>query len=58
MKFIDSSYMTNIGACFSKELDFIHEGKNAERAAADLKKFSYVHIPEVDWDLTSKVSIL
>ena len=38
-----------------QELDFVNEGKNAERCAVDMKKFNYVHIPKVEWDLTSKV---
>ncbi|GAB0090422.1 uncharacterized aarF domain-containing protein kinase 5 [Sergentomyia squamirostris] len=36
-----------------KELDFVNEGKNAERCAADLAKFSYVYVPKVRWDLTN-----
>lgn len=38
-----------------QELDFIHEAHNAERCAKDLKKFDYVHIPTIDWKLTTKV---
>lgn len=30
-----------------QELNFINEGKNAERCANDLKAFDFVHIPEV-----------
>lgn len=41
-----------------QELDFIHEGHNAERCAKDLKKFDYVHIPTIDWNLTTKASVL
>lgn len=39
-----------------KELDFIHEGRNAEQCAADMKKFDFIHVPNVRWDLTSTVS--
>lgn len=39
---------------FQKELDFVHEGKNAERCAEELKKFNFIHIPTVDWELTTK----
>lgn len=38
-----------------KELDFAHEGKNSERCAEDLKKFDFIHVPTVEWSLTSKV---
>lgn len=33
----------------------MNEGKNAERCAADLKKFDYVYVPAVDWNHTTKV---
>uniref|UniRef100_A0A1B0CW01 ABC1 atypical kinase-like domain-containing protein n=1 Tax=Lutzomyia longipalpis TaxID=7200 RepID=A0A1B0CW01_LUTLO len=36
-----------------RELDFENEARNSERCAKDLKKFSYVYIPKVRWDLTS-----
>lgn len=38
-----------------QELDFIHEGHNAERCAKELKKFNFIRVPKVDWDLTTKV---
>lgn len=41
-----------------QELDFIHEAHNAERCAKELKKFDYVHIPTIDWKLTTKASEL
>ena len=37
----------------AKELDFVEEGKNAERCAKDLAAFSSVYVPKVDWSLTS-----
>ncbi|XP_031639550.1 uncharacterized aarF domain-containing protein kinase 5 [Contarinia nasturtii] len=37
-----------------QELDFIQEGENSERCAKELKKFDFVHVPWVDWNLTSK----
>lgn len=40
-----------------QELDFIHEGKNAERCAKELDKFDFVHVPEVEWELTSTVML-
>lgn len=39
-----------------QELDFIHEAKNSERCAKELKKFNFVHVPDVEWNLTSKVN--
>ncbi|XP_022904105.1 uncharacterized aarF domain-containing protein kinase 5 [Onthophagus taurus] len=36
------------------ELDFINEGKNAERCAKDLETFNYIYVPKVHWDLTRK----
>lgn len=38
-----------------QELDFVHEGKNAEKCAQDLAMFDYVHVPKIYWDLTSTV---
>lgn len=40
-----------------KELDFINEGQNSERCAKELSALSYVYVPKVAWDLTSKVKI-
>ncbi|XP_030380137.1 uncharacterized aarF domain-containing protein kinase 5 [Scaptodrosophila lebanonensis] len=34
------------------ELDFVHEGQNAERCANDMHKFDYVHVPKVFWPYT------
>ena len=39
-----------------QELDFVNEGHNGERCAKELKHLSYVYVPEVHWDLTSKVA--
>lgn len=41
--------------CLRQELDFVHEGKNAERCAKDLEKFDFIHVPDVHWDLTNTV---
>ncbi|XP_002068585.3 uncharacterized aarF domain-containing protein kinase 5 [Drosophila willistoni] len=35
-----------------QELNFIQEGKNAERCAKDLKKFDFVRVPQVHWSHT------
>ena len=45
-------------ATLAKELDFINEGHNGEKCAADLCHLAYVHVPEIHWDKTSKVSFL
>ncbi|KAJ7382323.1 putative aarF domain-containing protein kinase 5 [Desmophyllum pertusum] len=37
-----------------EELDFVHEGHNGERCADELKHLSYVYVPEIHWDLTTK----
>lgn len=36
-----------------KELDFIVEGQNAERCAYNFRNDPRIHVPEIDWDLTS-----
>ncbi|XP_015907557.1 uncharacterized aarF domain-containing protein kinase 5 isoform X3 [Parasteatoda tepidariorum] len=36
------------------ELDFINEAKNMERCANDLKHLSFVYIPKVYWELSTK----
>jgi aarF domain-containing kinase len=36
-----------------KELDFIHEAKNAERAAAAFKNSPEVYVPKIIWEKTS-----
>lgn len=40
-----------------QELNFVQEGKNAERCARDLRKLSYVHVPKVYWGLTKRVRL-
>ncbi|XP_029453536.1 uncharacterized aarF domain-containing protein kinase 1 isoform X2 [Rhinatrema bivittatum] len=36
------------------ELDFLNEGKNAEAVAHMLKKFSFLKVPRIHWELSSK----
>lgn len=38
-----------------QELDFVNEGKNAERCREDLKHLGFVYVPEVFWSYCSKV---
>lgn len=42
-------------SCLVKELDFVHEGRNMERCARDLKHLPFVYVPKVHWEETSKV---
>lgn len=37
-----------------QELDFINEGRNSERCAKELSKFSFIYVPRVLWNLTTK----
>ncbi|XP_058463806.1 uncharacterized aarF domain-containing protein kinase 5 [Malaya genurostris] len=37
-----------------EELDFIHEAKNSERCAEDLKQHTNVYVPKVLWEYTNK----
>ncbi|XP_029900933.1 aarF domain-containing protein kinase 1 [Myripristis murdjan] len=36
------------------ELDFLNEGRNAERVARMLAHFSFLKVPEIHWDLSTK----
>ena len=40
-----------------QELDFVNEGRNGERCADELKHLSYVYVPEIHWDFTTKVNL-
>ncbi|EDW29456.1 GL22769 [Drosophila persimilis] len=35
-----------------QEMNFVQEGRNAERCAFDMKKFNFVHVPKVYWPYT------
>ena len=37
-------------------IDFLHEGRNAERCREHLKHLDYILIPKVHWDITKKVT--
>lgn len=50
--------LADLKSSLEQELDFVNEGKNSERCAADLKKFKYIYVPKVFWDLTSKVCVI
>ncbi|XP_035242133.1 aarF domain-containing protein kinase 1 [Anguilla anguilla] len=36
------------------ELDFLNEGRNAERVAEMLKRFEFLKVPKIHWDLSTK----
>uniref|UniRef100_A0A8C2CMD0 AarF domain-containing protein kinase 1 n=1 Tax=Cyprinus carpio TaxID=7962 RepID=A0A8C2CMD0_CYPCA len=36
------------------ELDFLNEGRNAEKIAEMLKQFTFLKIPKIHWDLSTK----
>ena len=50
--------MQDIQATLRQELDFVHEGHNGERCADELKHLSYVYVPKIHWDLTTKVRVV
>lgn len=49
--------LTDLKDNLKQELDFVNEGKNAERCAKDLQHLNFVYVPEVLWDYCSKVGI-
>lgn len=40
-----------------QELDFVNEGKNAERCERDLKHLGFIHVPQVLWTYSGKVCV-
>ncbi|XP_037398195.1 aarF domain-containing protein kinase 1 [Pygocentrus nattereri] len=36
------------------ELDFLNEGRNAEKVACMLKQFEFLKVPKIHWDLSTK----
>lgn len=47
--------LQDLRGTLEQELDFINEGRNSERCAKDLSKFSYIYVPKVLWNLSTKV---
>ena len=39
------------------ELDFENEGKSGERCAKELGHYSFIHVPNIHWDKTTKVNL-
>ncbi|GIX96623.1 uncharacterized aarF domain-containing protein kinase 5 [Caerostris extrusa] len=46
--------MNYLKETLESELDFINEARNMERCARELKHLPFVHIPEVNWRLSTK----
>lgn len=38
-------------------MDFRHEGQNGERCYRELKHLSFVHVPKIKWEMTTKVLV-
>jgi hypothetical protein len=47
--------LQDLKGTLEQELDFINEGRNSERCARDLSKFSFIYVPQVSWNLCTKV---
>lgn len=48
-------FLKELRETLEQELDFINEGKNGEKCARQLKKFNFIHVPKIFWDLTTTV---
>lgn len=46
--------LQDLRGTLEQELDFINEGRNSERCAKDLAKFSFIYVPQVVWNLSTK----
>lgn len=51
-------FLQDLKGTLAQELDFENEAKNSERCAEELKHFSFVTVPKVFWEQTSKVRLL
>ncbi|KAL5021335.1 hypothetical protein ScPMuIL_000490 [Solemya velum] len=52
-KFEFAWVLQDLKKTLAQELDFVNEGKNAERCQRDLKHLAYIYVPTVHWDKTS-----
>lgn len=50
--------MQDLKETLAQELDFENEARNSERCAQELKHLTFVSVPKVFWEQTSKVSLL
>ncbi|KDR14244.1 putative aarF domain-containing protein kinase 5 [Zootermopsis nevadensis] len=46
--------LEDLRGTLEQELDFINEGRNSEQCARDLSKFSFIYVPQVVWNLSTK----
>ncbi|XP_055531652.1 uncharacterized aarF domain-containing protein kinase 5-like [Wyeomyia smithii] len=46
--------LRDLQSTLREELDFVHEGQNAEECARDLRKHSRIYVPKVLWEYTNK----
>lgn len=51
-------FLQDLKETLAQELDFENEARNSERCAEELKHFSFVSVPKVFWEETSKVRLL
>lgn len=51
-------FLQDLKETLAQELDFENEARNSERCAQELKHLSFVCVPKVFWEQTSKVSLL
>lgn len=40
-----------------EELDFEKEGENGERCRRELQHLDFLYVPQINWDITTKVRI-
>ncbi|MCL4113687.1 UNVERIFIED_CONTAM: hypothetical protein GTU68_037671 [Idotea baltica] len=52
-KFAFKWVLNDLRGTLEQELDFVNEGKNGELCAAQLRKFKFIHVPKIFWDLTT-----
>ena len=48
------SHTQELKETLAEELDFEHEAHNLEECGRDLRELSFVYVPQVHWELTSK----
>jgi aarF domain-containing kinase len=54
-KFCFRWVLDELKSTLAEELNFIHEGENSQRCAADLLHLgSFFHVPKVNWPLTTQ----
>ncbi|PVD20505.1 hypothetical protein C0Q70_18661 [Pomacea canaliculata] len=53
-KFAFAWVLEDLKETLRQELDFEQEGRNGEQCSQDLKHLSFVYVPKIQWDLTSK----